>query len=214
MSTPYRAELDPRAVRRFVLRLALIVAVVIALAQTVSVYVENLWFESLGYSSVYWYQLRAQGITFLAFAFASGLLLWILFRLVTPSGSRPRPALIRFGDEHISVPSSDSVRKFALPAATLLGVIIGLAFSGDWNTFALFLNQPPPAGVVDPIFGQPLTFYFFSLPVMGALAGWFLTISFIGVVVSGVGAVTDSTGKFKGVSIAIGVLLLAIAVET
>ena len=214
MSTTYPAELDPRSVRRFVIRAALIVAILIALAQSISIYVENLWFESLGYSAVYWYQLRAQGMTFLVFAFASGILLWLLFRLVTPSGGRPRGALIRFGNENISVPSSDSVRKFALPAAAVLGLIFGLAFSGDWDTFALFLNRGAPGGALDPIFGRPLTFYFFTLPVMESLAGWFLTISFITVIVSGITAITDSTGKFRGVSIAVGVLLLAIAVET
>ena len=215
MSTSeYRAELDPRVVRRFVMRLAAIVVVLIALFQAISIYVEDLWFQSVGYSAVYWYQLRAQGTTFLAFGVASGLLLWILFRLVTPSGGRPRGSLIRFGNEHITVPSSDSFRNFALPGATILGLLFGLAFSGDWNTYALFLNRPAPGGVLDPIFGQPLSFFFFTLPVMEALAGWFLTISLIGVAAAVVTAITDSTGKFKGVSIALGVLLLAISVET
>ena len=49
---------------------------------------------------------------------------------------------------------------------------------------------------------------------MEAVAGWFLTISFIGVAAAVVTAITDATGKFKGVSIALGVLLLAIAAET
>src|SRR6185295_3234963 len=116
------------------------VVFLIVLFQAISIYVENLWFQSVGYSAVYWYQLRAQGTTFLGFGLASGVLVWILFRLVTPSGSRPRGSLIRFGNEHISVPSPDSFRKFALPVATILGLLFGLAFSGDWNTYALFLN--------------------------------------------------------------------------
>jgi len=209
-----RAELDPRAVRRLVTRVALIVIVLVALVQSISIYVESLWFQSVGYSAVYWYQLRAQGLTFLAFGITSGVLVWILFRLVTPSGSRPRGSLIRFGNEQISVPSSDSLRKFALPVAAILGLLFGLAFSGDWNTFALILNRPAASGVVDPIFGQPLSFYFFTLPVLEAVAGWFLAIAFIGIAAAVVTAITDVTGKFKGVSIALGVLLLAIAAET
>src|SRR5215471_1729191 len=132
-----RAELDPGAIRRFAIRIALIVVVLIALFQSVSIYVENLWFQSVGYSSVYWYQLRAQGSTFLAFGVASGLLVWVLLKLVTPSGSRPRGSLIRFGNEHIQVPSPDSFRKFALPISAILGVLFGLTFSGDWATYAL-----------------------------------------------------------------------------
>jgi uncharacterized membrane protein (UPF0182 family) len=209
-----RAELDPRAVRRFALRIGVIVVFLIALFQSISIYVENLWFQSVGYSAVYWYQLRAQGSTFLAFGIVSGVLVWILFRLVMPSGSRPRGSLIRFGNEQINVPSPDSFRKFALPVSAILGVLFGFAFSGDWNTYALFLNRPAPSGIVDPIFGQPLSFYFFTLPVLEAVAGWFLTIAFIGVAAAVVTAITDATGKFKGVSLALGVLLLAIAAET
>src|SRR3954469_13906449 len=176
-----RAELDPRAVRRLVIRIALVVVVLIALVESTSIYVENLWFQSVGYSSVYWYQLRAQGSTFLAFGVASGALLWTLFLLVTPSGTRPRGSLIRFGNEDISVPSPDSFRKFALPVSAILGLLFGLALSVNWNTYPLFINRPAPIGVVDPIFGQPLSFYFFTLPVLEAVAGWFLTIAFIGI---------------------------------
>jgi uncharacterized membrane protein (UPF0182 family) len=46
------------------------------------------------------------------------------------------------------------------------------------------------------------------------VAGWFLTIAFIGVAVAVVTAITDASGKFRGVSIGLGVLLLAIAAET
>ena len=214
MSTPdYRVQLDPRFVRRIVTRLALFVVVLILLFQFISIYVEKLWFASVGYEAVYWYQLRAQGATFLAFGIGSGVLLWILFKLVTPSGGIPRGSLIRFGNEQISMPSSESFRKFALPVAAVLGLLIGLAFSGDWNTYALFLNRPAPGGVMDPIFGQPLSFYFFTLPVMEAVAGLFLTISFMGLAAAIVTGITDTSGKFKGVSIALGVLLSAIAAE-
>src|SRR4249919_2975365 len=96
-TTQYPVPLDPRAVRRFAMRVVLIIVILIALFQSVSIYVENLWFQSVGFSAVYWYQLRAQGTTFLAFGIASGLLIWILFRLVTPSGGIARGSLIRFG---------------------------------------------------------------------------------------------------------------------
>ena len=97
-------------------------------------------------SAVYWYQLRAQGTTFLAFGVASGLLIWILFRLVTPSGGIASGSLIRFGNEQIiGAVVRIRFKKFALPVAAVLGLLFGLAFSGDWNTYALFLNRPAAA---------------------------------------------------------------------
>ena len=209
----YHAPIDPRAARRFLIRIALVVVVLIALFQAISIYVEKLWFESVGYEAVYWYQLRAQGTMFLAFGIVSGVLVWLLFRLVTPASGTKRGSMIQFGAEQIPMPSSDALRRLAVPVAAGIGLLFGLAFAGDWSTFALFLNRPGPSGVLDPIFGQPLSFYFFTLPVLESLAGWFLTISVIGIAAAVVTAVTDSSGKFKGVSIGLGVLLSAIAFE-
>src|SRR5436190_16671653 len=76
----YRTPIEPGAVRRFVLRVVLVIVVLIALFQAISIYTEKLWFESVGYSSVYWYQLRAQGMTFLAFGIGTGLFLWLIFQ--------------------------------------------------------------------------------------------------------------------------------------
>ncbi|HLQ77283.1 MAG TPA: UPF0182 family protein, partial [Terriglobia bacterium] len=209
----YHAQLDPRAARRLLIRIALIVVAFILLFQAISVYVEKLWFESVGFESVYWYQLRAQGATFLAFGIGSGFLVWLLFRLVTPAGGLRRGSLIQFGADNIPMPSSDSLRKLALPVAGVIGLMSGVAFAGDWNTFALFLNRPGPSGMLDPIFGQPLSFYFFTLPVLQSLSGWFLTISVIGMVAAAITAVTDVSGKFRGVSVGLGVLLTAIAAQ-
>lgn len=206
-------QLDPRVVRGFIVRLALAAIVLVVLFQAISVYVEKLWFASVGYETVYWYQLRAQGTTFLAFGIASGVLLWLLFRLVTPSGGIPVGPVMQFGNEQISIPTSDTFRKFSLPVAAVLGLLFGIAFSGDWSTYALFLNRPAPAGILDPIFGRPLSFYFFTLPVMEAVAGWFLAISVIVLIASILTSVTDSSRKFKGVSLALGVLMSAIACQ-
>ncbi len=209
----YRAPIDPGTVRRFVVRVIIAVVVLIALFQSISIYVEKLWFESVGYASVYWYQLRAQGATFLAFGIGTGILLWLIFQIVIPSGRVARAQLIRFGNEQIAMPAPSSFRKLALPVAAILGLLFGLGFSSYWDTYALFLNRPSAAGVLDPIFHQPLSFYFFTLPVIEALAGWFLTVSIIGMVAAIITALTDASGKFKGVSIGLGILLSAIAVE-
>src|SRR5262245_56545695 len=176
----YRAPIEPGTVRRFIVRVVIAVVVLIALFQAISIYTDKLWFESVGYSSVYWYRLRAQGATFLAFGIGTGILIWLIFQIVIPSGGVSRGSLIRFGNEQISMPAASSFRRMALPVATVLGLLFGLAFSSDWQTYGLFLNRPGATAVVDPVFHQPLSFYFFTLPVMEALAGWFLAISVIG----------------------------------
>src|SRR4029078_37005 len=90
----------------------------------------------------------------------------------------------------------------------------GLAYSADWNDFALFLNRPAADASIDPIFGKPLSFYFFTLPVMESVAAGLMAISVLGVIVAIVLAVTERGSDFKGVSLAVGIILLAVSFQT
>src|SRR5262245_38553092 len=166
----YQFPIDPKRVRRLILRVGLVILLLIALFQSISFYVESLWFDSLGYESVFWYRLRAEALTFLVFAAASAGLLCLLFRLLMREKSGGRR--VQFGREVLIVPSLDSLKGLALPIAILLGVFFGLSYSLDWNKYAMFFNRPPSGGVADPIFGRPLTFYFFNLPLLESLSGW------------------------------------------
>ena len=160
----YRLPIDTRRIRRFILRLVIFVVLIVAAFESISFYVESLWFDSLGYVSVFWYRLRLEGLVFLVFASASSFLLWVLFRLAMPATSSTRR--LEIGGEAIILPSAESLKGLASPIAIVLGVFFGLSFSVDWNDYALFLNRPSPSGVSDPILGHPLSFYFFTLPVM------------------------------------------------
>ncbi|MBI4474761.1 MAG: UPF0182 family protein, partial [Acidobacteria bacterium] len=162
----------------------------------------------------YWYRLRAQALVFLVFGGVSIAVLTILFRLVTPAGGFRNRHFIEVVGETVVVPSPENLRRFAAPFATIIGIFIGLTFSADWNRFALYTNRSAPGGITDPIFGQPLSFYFFTLPVMESITAWFLAISVITMIASIVLSMTDMTARFRGVSLALGILLLAVAART
>ena len=83
--------------------------------QSISFYVESLWYGSLGFESVYWYRLRAQGILFLSAAVISAIALWLIFRLVTPPPGYSRRPLLQFGREAIAIPTTDALKRLALP---------------------------------------------------------------------------------------------------
>src|SRR5262249_13913906 len=104
-------------------------------------------------------------------------------------------------------------KSLARPVAIVLGILFGLSFSSDWTTFTLFLNRTSTPGPIEPIFGQPLSFYLFTLPVLEALAGWFLAICIIGLIVAVLLSAVDMLASFRGVSLAIALLLLAVAFE-
>ena len=77
----------------------------------------------------------------------------------------------------------------------------------DWTTFALYLNQPPPASpALDPIFGRPATFYLFTLPVWQLVAGWLTSLAVI------VGVVAVFFGlEMPDANFAAALVLLAVA---
>ncbi len=170
--------------------------------------------KSLGFESVYWYQLRAQSVAFAAFFFATSIVLWVMFRLVIPSSKGPRRPLLEISGQTIFLPGLDNVRSLARPVSVLIGVFLGLVFSSEWMTFALYLNRPAADAVADPIFGHSVSFYLFTLPMLDVVGGWVLALSVIVMLPAMILSVADSTAKFRGISIGLAFLLAAVAVQT
>src|SRR5438552_8831893 len=211
---PYDKPFHTRPTRSFVISLLIAIGLVVAAFQSIGLYVESLWFGSLGFESVFWYRIKAQSFTFLAFFVSSMLVLSILFRLVTPSSGGARRQFLEFGDQRIFLPVIGNLKNLARPVAVLIGLFLGLTFSADWTAFALFFNRPAPTGVADPIFGRPLSFFLFTLPVLDSIATWLMAVS-IAVLLAAVAlSVTDMTVRFHGVSIALSLVLAAIACQT
>ena len=210
----YQQPFDFRPARSFLLRVGILVILLIAAVQSISFYVESLWFASLGFEPVYWYRLQAQSIVFITFAAGTALILWLLFRLVMPPAGYPRRPFIQFGQEAIAIPTGETLKRIAAPAAILIGVFFGLSLSADWNIFTLFINNVPVSSVSDPIFGRPLSFYLFTLPVLESMSNWFLTVSVIGLIAAIILSLTDMSARFRGISIALGILLCAVALQT
>ena len=103
---------DSRSTRSLFVRLAILIFLLIAAFQSISFYVESLWYGSLGFESVYWYRLRTQSLVFLVTATITAIVLWTIFRLVTPPPGYSRRSFVRFGQEEIVIPSSDTLKGF------------------------------------------------------------------------------------------------------
>src|SRR5581483_4565796 len=107
----YHSTPDLRSARPFVIRLAIALAVLFAAFQSISFYVESLWYGSLGFSSVYWYRIRAQSTLFLGVSIVTALVLWLIFRLVTPPAGHTRRPFLQFGQEAILIPTQDTLKR-------------------------------------------------------------------------------------------------------
>ena len=169
-----------RKQKRWLLILVLL-ALVFALTRAAGVYVETLWFGSLGYESVYWTTFGYEWAVFGVFALATTAILrgvfWLLERAFVVSALAPRRIVLN-NQQALSVKPERLLKPLAWVVALLFGLFYGLSMSASWQTFALWLNAPPTAEA-DPVFGQRLGFYFFTLPAADALSSWLLTLALV-----------------------------------
>jgi hypothetical protein len=124
------------------------------------------------------------------------------------------------------------IRLGALVGSLVIALITASTMASAWTTLALYwyargdaVGAASGGAAVDPIFGRPLTFYFFTLPSWQLLSGWLLTLAvivaavalFFVTITSGTRLLTRrvrETSALRGLSIAIAAVLLMLAVRT
>ena len=169
--------------RRHIARLALLVAlgaVLLGGSTAVSYYVDALWFESLGYSSVFWTRLSLQGATFAAFALATFLVVYGVFRALKPNSlGQLAGATMLFNRRPVTLPVEPVLKLLGLGLSLGIAAVTGASMMSQWMTLALYWDAPRSAALPDPIFGRSLDFYLFTLPALQLVSGWLLTLSII-----------------------------------
>lgn len=213
--------------------IVLVVAVVLTLffgSSLLSIYIDSLWFSSVGYADVYWYKFKLGGLLFLIFF----ILTFAIVRLAFVLLNRAMPMLTESSGIRFS--ALQDVRDLNIlpliyrPAIWILSTIAGLVaasnFSQQWAAFALYWNAAP-AGISDPVYNRDIGYYLFKLPVLELLSEWFFTLSgFLLLLTLLLGAYVNYLNKMRGetrkvtdravssISIAAGVFALAIAFNT
>jgi uncharacterized membrane protein (UPF0182 family) len=131
-----------------------------------SFYIDWLWFESHGFTSVLWTVLVSQ--------VGFGLLTGVLFFLLTFGFLNQ----VYKKTSHLPILLSDQVRRevpllnimagnlklLILVAPLVLASMTGLVMAQQWETLLQYFNSSS-YGEVDPIFGKDISFYFFTLPL-------------------------------------------------
>jgi len=125
------------------------------------IYVEYLWFDSLGFSSVYITRLRTQVLAFLGGSLAAAIIFGLNL-LVASRVIRRRP---RFGGVFREMGGPAIPRPVIGVALAAGSLVFGGLAAGRWLTFLQWVNAEP-FGLTEPILGQEIGFYLFSLPVL------------------------------------------------
>jgi uncharacterized membrane protein (UPF0182 family) len=213
--------------------IALIIVVLLFSARTLlSLWVDLLWFRSLGYGQVFWTTQMLQWGIFASFVVFTFFILYGTFSLLRRAHLADLPAshTIFIGGNPIELPIAPVLRAAAGVISAIVALGTGASMQAQWPTLALYWYAPAPAGpsaVLDPIFGRPLTFYLFTLPAWQLLAGWLLTLSILLCIMAGfflvvTGGSRALTGHlrdanplpWRGPSLALGFLLLVLSFRT
>ncbi len=175
----------PRWFRPWLL-LLIVVPPAIALPAGAGLYTTWLWFQQLGYQTVFTTTLSAKVWLGVAVGLITAVLIWINFKLalrLSPETSHVARHFVIEGQEIAAPDFSALAPRLAPLVALAVGAFAGLSGWGSWETYLQWRHQVQ-FGEADPIFGRDIAFYFFTLPALDAVSGMLMLI----VVVSIVGA--------------------------
>lgn len=161
--------------RRLIIIAAAVIAGLIGLGAWATFYTDLLWFREVGFTDVFWTQLRTKALLGLAFGGAFALLLLLNLWVVTKVTSPQR--LFSVGDEALAryrTAMQPYVRWIIVGLALLFGLFAGSGATAQWRNWLLFSNSVD-FGQTDPVFAKDLGFYVFRLPFHRFLLTWGLS---------------------------------------
>lgn len=156
---------------------AIILLFVVVFWKGIGIYTEVLWFESLGLESRFWYSFSLGWIVFaiffvLTFVILGGCFYWFE-RVFAPDNLTFRKVVINQQTLDLDL------ARFLRPLGWVFAVILSFAYamvpSREWQAWILYLNQPV-TDMKDPIFGNSLGFYLFTLPIYDLVLSWLTSV--------------------------------------
>lgn len=129
------------------------------------VYTDLLWFSSVGYVPIYLEILRYRVALFAAASVATFAVIWVGVRTASS-----RVGGTRYSND-----------PWVLGGAALASLFVGLGYSRAWGIVLRYLNGSG-FGKTDPVFGQPVSFYVFDLPLYRFVTGFLLLATLLSLI--------------------------------
>jgi uncharacterized membrane protein (UPF0182 family) len=165
-----------------------------------NLYTEILWFSSVGYESVYWTLLLADGGTRLLAGLLTALIAFLNFRVVARTLNAIQIKR-QFGNLEIAerLPARTILWGVAI-ISLLLGLWVGASFPRDAGIRALLFSRAPSWGLRTPFLPRDISFFVFTLPMLEGLiilglALTFLLLSFSAAGYAATGSLTFRAGR-------------------
>jgi uncharacterized protein len=149
--------------------LGVIVVLALLLFVTSGFWVNWLWFDSLGLTSLLTTRYVAQWSLFFGAFVVAGLFFGLNIRY---AGRKLLGAPVEVQGQQI-VLAPRLIGITATVAGIVVGVLLGSTAAGNWFTVLSYLNRTD-FGVSEPIYGRDAGFYIFTMPVLEAARSWLL----------------------------------------
>ncbi|MHB1417877.1 MAG: UPF0182 family protein, partial [Chloroflexota bacterium] len=165
---------------RILITAAVVLVLFLGVGRLGGIYVDWLWFQEVGYQSVFLTQMIAQlglfAIGALAFfaVFAGNVL--VAGRVAT---RYERPAILLEWPEPKK--RLGLLQSGLLVVGALLGLLVGAGIGASWGT-VLRSTNPTAFGSSDPLFGLDVGFFVFTLPAFQLAQGWLAITLFLSLV--------------------------------
>ena len=169
--------------KNFIKYIVYIISLVLffSLPKLIGFYTDWLWFGEVGYTQVFTTRLITQLLLGASAAIVAFFFIYVNLQIAVRATKDKAINVTLF--EKISVPPTLGIyfKNLTLPISLLVSLFIGQAASSQWIKFLAYLN-PTSFNLKDPIFGQDVSFYVFTLPLFNtllAIAWWVVLISFV-----------------------------------
>ena len=161
-----------------------------------SVYTEVLWFDQLGFVSVFWKAWTLKVLVYLQSLVIIAVILFLMTRSVKKLALMIYPLPVPDTDDQkpsrkkSTQPPTDYSRERKIVSLVRTASIIVAALllaiwpANSWREIMLYFKQVP-TGQLDPIFGKDISFYFFSYPFIQTILNIVITIWLVGLILSG-----------------------------
>lgn len=134
--------------------IACLVGLIILLPKIFNLYVDFLWFLSLGLESIFMTILKTK------------ILLFLIFTIMA----------LLFISANIYIAGVRDLRIYAIPI--LISLFVGFVMSNFWNEYLMFMNKTE-FNIHDPIFAKDIAFYIFELPFYRIIQNFLFFIIFV-----------------------------------
>ncbi len=175
----------PRWPRLVLPVVAIVVLVLILISVGAGIWTDYLWYQSVGHGDVFTTTYGTRWMLFFigaAFMIASvGVNIWLAHRL-RPAELPPEPR--NPGVEAYRQAIDPHRRAAAIVLLAVIGLVSGIAASGAWQTWLLFMNRTP-FGVKDAQFHLDLSFYVMVYPFLRLALSFLFAAVLLSIVLAG-----------------------------